>query len=85
MIDIGAGLLAVGAGIYLVQAQSVAAVAGAGGQTWFELLAHGIGVYVIARGIWMIRHAGHQEDLIDRLDRLIEIEEEYPAGDLVAH
>lgn len=84
LIDIAAGVIVVGAGIYLLQSQSVSDVAG--GQSWFELLAHGIGIYFLGRGIWMIRHAGHQEDVVDRLDRLIEIEqEEYPAGDLVAH
>lgn len=69
LVDVGAGVLAIGAGLYLLQAQSVT-VGDGGGQSWLELLAHGIGVYFIARGIWMIRHAGRQEDVVDRLDRI---------------
>jgi hypothetical protein len=43
-----AGLVAVGAGIYLLTKQS------ASGDTWLEVLAHGAGVYFIARGLYMI-------------------------------
>ena len=43
-----AGLVAVGAGIYLLSRQS------ASGDTWLEVLAHGFGVYFIAHGIYMI-------------------------------
>jgi hypothetical protein len=43
-----AGLVAVGAGIYLLSRQS------ASGDTWLEVLAHGIGVYFIAQGLFMI-------------------------------
>jgi hypothetical protein len=43
-----AGLVAVGAGIYLLTRQS------ASGDTWLEVLAHGAGVYFIARGLFMI-------------------------------
>ena len=37
-----------GAGIYLLTRQS------ASGDTWLEVLAHGAGVYFIARGLYMI-------------------------------
>jgi hypothetical protein len=43
-----AGLVAVGAGIYLLSRQN------ASGDTWLEVLAHGVGVYFIARGLFMI-------------------------------
>lgn len=73
-VDVVAALLAIGAGIYLLQSQSVGNLAE--GESWFEVLAHGIGVYFIARGLWMLSHAGRQHDVIDRLDRLIAIEED---------
>jgi hypothetical protein len=43
-----AGLVAVGAGIYLLSRQS------ASGDTWLEVVAHGVGIYFIARGLFMI-------------------------------
>jgi hypothetical protein len=43
-----AGLVAVAAGIYLLSRQN------ASGDTWLEVIAHGVGVYFIARGLHMI-------------------------------
>lgn len=71
-VEVIAGLLAIGAGIYLLQSQSVS-VAGVDGTSWFQVLAHGIGVYFIARGLWMLGHVGRQDAVTDRLDRLIEL------------
>ena len=76
LLEILAGVIALGAGIYLLQEHSIAT--GGAGQSWFEVLAHGIGAYFVARGIWMIRQAGKSEDVVDRLDRLIELEESEP-------
>ena len=46
-----AGLVSIGAGTYLVTRQS------ASGDTWLEVLAHGIGVFFIAAGLFMIGSA----------------------------
>jgi hypothetical protein len=43
-----AGLVAVGAGIFLLAHQNES------GDTWLEVLAHGVGIYFIARGLYMI-------------------------------
>lgn len=72
LVDVVAALLAIGAGIYLLQSQSVS-IAGVGGTSWFQVLAHGIGVYFIARGLWMLGHVGRRDAVTDRLDRLIEL------------
>jgi hypothetical protein len=47
-LGIVAGLASIGAGIYLLQAQSASTQT-----TVFDVLMHGIGAYFIARGLWM--------------------------------
>lgn len=86
-VDLGAALATVLAGVYLLQQHGVPIdVGGASGQSWFEVLAHGIGVYFIARGVWMFRHIGLEQRQVDSLERLVEIEggwdadEERPAA-----
>jgi hypothetical protein len=70
-----AGLLSIGAGIYLLSKHGTAiSIGGQSGQSWFEVLAHGIGIYFIARGVWMLGHLGEGQALTDRLDKLIEFE-----------
>ena len=44
-----AALVSVGAGIYLLTSESASAQT-----TVFDALMHGIGAYLIARGLWMI-------------------------------
>jgi len=44
-----ASLISIGAGIYLLGSQSAASEA-----TVFDALMHGIGAYLVARGLWMI-------------------------------
>jgi hypothetical protein len=63
-----AALIAIIAGIYLLTTQA------ADTNSIFNPLLHGIGAYILARGIWMLRHAGRTEDIVDRLDRLVELE-----------
>jgi hypothetical protein len=46
-----AGLVAVGAGIFLLAHQNES------GDTWLEVLVHGVGIYFIARGLYMIGSA----------------------------
>jgi hypothetical protein len=43
-----AGLVAIGAGIYLLVQQ------GPSGDSWFEVIAHGAGVFFISCGLFMI-------------------------------
>jgi len=71
LVEVVAALLVIGAGAYLLQAQSVGVVQG--GESWFQVLAHGIGIYFLGRGLWMLRQVGRQEDVVDRLDRLVEL------------
>lgn len=66
LVEIVAGLIAIGAGISLITTHA------AESNSLFNPLLHGIGWYFIARGIWMIRQAGRQEDVVDRLDKLID-------------
>ncbi len=43
-----AGLVGIGAGIYLLAQQS------ANGNTWAEVFAHGLGIFFVACGLYMI-------------------------------
>lgn len=58
-IDVISGLIAVGAGIYLIGTESAAS------DSIFNPLLHGIGAYILARGLWMLTHAGTQEQLLN--------------------
>lgn len=66
LLDVAAGIISLGAGAYLIGTNAASA------NSIFNPLLHGIGAYILARGLWMLTHAGKQEDLIDRLDRLID-------------
>lgn len=48
LLGIGAAVVSIGAGIYLLQSESASAET-----TVFDVLMHGIGIYFIARGMWM--------------------------------
>ncbi len=74
--EIAAALLSGGAGVYLLTKHSVdVTVGGETGQSWLEVLAHGIGVYFIARGLWMLGRVGQAYDAARSLERLVEISE----------
>lgn len=45
------GLVSLFAGYYLLSRNSLSIPGADGGQSWFEALAHGIGIYFIARGL----------------------------------
>lgn len=68
LIDIAAAIISLGAGAYLIGTHSAA------DNSIFNPLLHGLGAYILARGLWMLTHAGRQEDILDRLDRLIDKE-----------
>jgi hypothetical protein len=66
LIDIAATLLSIGAGLYLLQYSSP------GQSSWFEVIGHGMGVYFIAKGLFMARslhladqHAGYLAQLVE--------------------
>jgi hypothetical protein len=84
ILDVLAALLAVGAGVYLLSASSPAVqVGGATGQSWLEILAHGIGVYFIAKGIWMARSlhlAAEQRAVLVKLTELVAFWRDQPPG-----
>jgi hypothetical protein len=67
-------LVSVGAGLYLLSANSPS-VAGVGGSSWFEVLAHGIGIYFIARGIYMAPALWMQEEQNENTRKLLELQE----------
>jgi len=70
IIEVIASLIAIGAGLYLLFEHSIVATTG-DGQSWFEVLAHGIGAYFLARGLWMLRHAGIEDESRRLLGRLV--------------
>lgn len=61
-LDIIAVLLSLGAGGYLLLTQSPA---GAG--SWFSVIAHGMGAYFLAKGVYMGRALHLQARIVDLL------------------
>ncbi len=57
-MSVGAGLVSIGAGVYLLQAHSVGQES-----NWFEVIGHGMGAYFIAKGLYMWRSLYFQEGL----------------------
>jgi hypothetical protein len=64
LLDVLATLAAIGAGLYLLSIQSVA------GNTVFEAMAHGIGVYFIAKGFFIARSTHLQAESAGYLETL---------------
>jgi hypothetical protein len=54
---------------------------GVSGTSWFEILAHGIGVYFIGKGIFIGTTTWTQAEANERLDRLVEFEAHRHARD----
>lgn len=72
LADVVGALFCVGAGIYLLGHHSPPlTVAGAEGQSWFEILAHGIGAYFIGKGILLFRSTYLQDRVAASLEELI--------------
>ena len=69
LIDIVAALLAIGAGAYLLQYNSAST---GDGTSWFEIIGHGMGVYFIAKGLFMMRSAWFSSRSVDHLKHLAE-------------
>lgn len=64
LLDILAALGSIGAGLYLLTSQAVSP------DSYIELLAHGIGVYFIAKGIYMGRTAYLQARMTGYLSKI---------------
>jgi hypothetical protein len=71
LIDILAMLGSIGAGVYLLQYQS--AGNSATGTSWFEIIGHGMGIYFIAKGLFIARTTYLQADARNKLAQLVEI------------
>jgi len=50
-----AGLICIGAGVYLLAhgGQDIDLGNGQTGQSWLEILAHGLGIYMIGKGVFI--------------------------------
>jgi len=72
ILDIAATLLSIGAGVYLLTRHSISTAGLDGGQSWFEVIAHGMGIYFIAKGLWMARSLTLAADQRDRLAQIAE-------------
>jgi hypothetical protein len=72
-----AGLVAIGAGVYLFSFSGGAIDLGNGqsGRSWFDVIDHGMGAYFIARGLWMLTQISAQEDVRVGINRLVELTE----------
>lgn len=68
-LELIGAILAVIAGVYLLVRHGSPV---AGGQSWFEALAHGIGLYFLGRGAWMLGNLGMQRSTVEALDRLVD-------------
>jgi hypothetical protein len=81
LAEIGGALLSIGAGVYLLTKNGATiTVGGQTGQSWFEVLAHGIGVYFVGKGAWMLGRVGQAYESARALERLVEIAEDAEKG-----
>lgn len=71
IVDVLASLGSIGAGIYLLQYQS--AGSSETGTSWFEIIGHGIGIYFIAKGIFIARTAYLQAQARNLLEDMVDI------------
>jgi len=73
LLDIAASLLCIGAGIYLLSHNSPPiAVEGEAGQSWLEVLAHGIGIYFIGKGLFIARSTHLDGEAVAALRKLVQ-------------
>lgn len=70
-LDIGAALLSIGAGVYLLQYNADTAGLG-GGTSWFQIIGHGMGVYFIGKGVFIARATHLAGEQAERLRQLVE-------------
>lgn len=66
ILDIASVLLCIGAGVYLLQTNSV------GESSWFEVIGHGMGVYFIGKGLFIARSLYFAETQATATMRLVQ-------------
>lgn len=70
-LSVTASVISIVAGIYLLARSSqTITIGGQSGQSWFAVLARGIGLYFLARGIWMFGEAMRSEAVWNALTKL---------------
>jgi hypothetical protein len=67
-----AALICIAAGIYLLSTKSIT-IGSDGGQSWFAVIAHGMGIYFIGKGLFVGSSLWRQEDEVQHLRRLVEL------------
>ena len=72
LIDILSMLGAIGAGAYLLSYSSPGDSA-VTGTSWLEIIAHGMGIYFIAKGLFIARTTHLQADARNKLAQLVEL------------
>jgi hypothetical protein len=73
ILDVAASLLSVGAGLYLLQYNEVSTGIG-GGTSWFQIIGHGMGIYFIGKGIWMLRSLHLQGQIATTNRKMLELD-----------
>jgi hypothetical protein len=68
-----ASAICVFAGLYLLQFNAAGDLGG-DSRSWLEILAHGIGIYFIARGFAMARSTYAESEMVVRLTQLVEFQ-----------
>lgn len=75
-LQVIAGLVAIGAGVYLLGFSSGSIdIGGQKGRSWFDIIDHGMGAYFVARGIWMLATSGLQVEIADNIGHLVELQQ----------
>lgn len=62
----------IGAGVYLLQYNG-ATTGLAGGTSWFQIIGHGMGIYFIGKGLYMLRSTHTEAETVNRLQQLVEL------------
>jgi hypothetical protein len=74
ILSAGAAILCVAAGVYLLSKNSIPVTVGAKtGQSWFEIIAHGMGIYFIGKGLFVLANLSQQRAQVRSLRQLVEI------------
>lgn len=75
LFDAASWLLCVGAGVYLVTSKTAAS------DSYLQVIAHGIGIYMIGKGLFIARSLHLQAESLWRLEELAaQTREDLPSG-----
>lgn len=70
ILDLGAGLLCIGAGLYLLQYNATGD--GVAGTSWFQIIGHGMGIYFLGKGVFVARANWIAAETRDAVASLVE-------------